>query len=67
MSGKRYPSPQKKKKLLHASHKKVIIQARSLTRDVINDPIEIINAFNNHFANYNIISWENTESCWLLG
>lgn len=55
------------KNLFDASHKEVIIQVRSLTRDVINDPIEIINAFNNHFANFNIIAWENTESCWLLG
>lgn len=45
------------------SHKKVIIQARSLTRDVVNDPIEIINTFKNYFANYNIISWENIEPC----
>lgn len=62
MPGKDAPPPRKKKSL-HESHKKVIIQARSLTRDVVNDPIEIINAFKNYFANYNIISWENIESC----
>lgn len=54
MSGKDAPPPRKNSTF--ESHKKVIIQARSLTRDVVNDPIEIINAFKNYFANYNIIS-----------
>lgn len=61
MSEKDAPPPRKNSTF--ESHKKVIIQARSLTRDVVNDPTEIINAFKNYFANYNIISWENIESC----